>query len=79
MSSGHPVIWSPCHPGHLDHCFNITSNGHTTLGLTGLLRRQIHIKSVHKGIKYACNQCDYQATEQSYLGTHIQNKMNVHE
>ena len=27
-------------------------------------------------IKYACIQCDYQATKQPHLGTHIQ---NVHE
>ena len=28
----------------------------------------------HVGVKYACNQCDYQATTQGYLTTHIQNK-----
>ena len=30
-----------------------------------------HYRSVHEGIKYPCNQCDYQATQQSHLQTHI--------
>ena len=30
-----------------------------------------HYRSVHEGIKYPCNQCDYQATQQSSLQTHI--------
>ena len=30
-----------------------------------------HIRSVHEGVKYACNQCDYQATRQG-LTIHIQ-------
>ena len=33
---------------------------------------QTHIQSKHEGIKYPCNQCDYQATQQSNLQTHIQ-------
>ena len=34
-----------------------------------------HIRSVHEGVKYACNQCDYQASYQNYLTTHhIQSK-----
>ena len=33
-------------------------------------------KSKHEGIKYACYQCDYQATRQDNLTTHIQ---SVHE
>ena len=33
-------------------------------------------KSVHQGVKYACNQCDYQATKQSHLTIHIQ---SIHE
>ena len=30
-----------------------------------------HIQSKHKGIKYACNQCDYQATYKNNLTSHI--------
>ena len=26
-----------------------------------------HIRSVHEGVKYACNRCDYQATTQGNL------------
>ena len=33
-----------------------------------------HIKSKHEGVKYACNQCDYQATQQFNLTTHIKAK-----
>ena len=29
-------------------------------------------RSVHEGVKYACNQCDYNATKQSHLTAHIQ-------
>ena len=35
-----------------------------------------HIQSVHKGIKYPCNQCEYKATQQGNLKTHIE---SVHE
>ena len=35
------------------------------------LRR--HIRKIH-GVKYACNQCDYQATQQFDLTRHIQSK-----
>ena len=31
-------------------------------------------KSVHEGVKYPCNQCDYQATQQGNLLQHIQSK-----
>ena len=30
-----------------------------------------HIRSVHEGVKYACNRCDYQATRQDNLTAHI--------
>ena len=33
-------------------------------------------QSVHQGVKYACDQCDYQATKQSHLTIHIQ---SIHE
>ena len=33
-----------------------------------------HIQAKHEGVKYACNQCDYQATQQAHLTTHIQAK-----
>ena len=33
-----------------------------------------HIQSIHEGIKYVCNQCDYQATTQSNLTQHIEHK-----
>ena len=33
-----------------------------------------HYRSIHEGIKYPCNQCDYQATTQSNLQKHIQSK-----
>ena len=33
-----------------------------------------HYRSVHEGIKYSCNQCDYQATTQGHLHTHIAGK-----
>ena len=32
------------------------------------------IIDIHEGIKYPCNQCDYQATQQGSLKTHIQSK-----
>ena len=32
----------------------------------------IHIRYVHKGIKYPCNQCDYEADENWILMGHIQ-------
>ena len=32
--------------------------------------------TVHDGVKYACNQCDFQATRQDNLTTHIQ---SIHE
>ena len=35
-----------------------------------------HYRSKHEGIKYSCNQCDYQATQQGNLQKHIQ---SVHE
>ena len=37
-----------------------------------------HIESVHEGIMYDCNQCDYQATEKSSLRRHI-NRHNGNE
>ena len=33
-----------------------------------------HVKIVHKGVKYPCDQYDYQATEKSNLQIHIQYK-----
>ena len=33
-----------------------------------------HIQSFHQGVRYACDQCDYQATLQSSLTKHIQSK-----
>ena len=33
-----------------------------------------HFRSNHLGIKYPCNQCDYQATQQGSLQRHIQRK-----
>ena len=35
-----------------------------------------HYRSIHEGIKYPCNHCDYQATQQTHLQKHIQ---SVHE
>ena len=35
-----------------------------------------HIRSIHKGICYLCNQCEYQATLTQYLRKHIQ---SIHE
>ena len=29
---------------------------------------------MHEGVKYTCDQCDYQATQQSNLTVHIQSK-----
>ena len=37
---------------------------------------KLHVQPVHKKIKYSCNQCDHQATNQRNLKTHIQ---SVHE
>ena len=31
-----------------------------------------HYRSIHEGIKYPCNQCDYQATQKDSLKGHIQ-------
>ena len=33
-----------------------------------------HIRSVHGGVKYACNQCDYQATRPDHLKSHLKRK-----
>ena len=33
-----------------------------------------HIQGKHKGVKYACDQCDYQASNQFSLRNHIQSK-----
>ena len=33
-----------------------------------------HYRSKHEGVKYPCNQCDYQATTRGHLQTHIQSK-----
>ena len=33
---------------------------------------QAHIKSVHEGVRYPCNQCSYKAKAQRYLNLHIQ-------
>ena len=35
-----------------------------------------HIKALHKGIKYPCDQCDFKATQKSNLLTHIK---SIHE
>ena len=32
--------------------------------------------SIHKGVKYQCDQCAYKASQQGHLKTH---KMSVHE
>ena len=34
----------------------------------------MHIQTKHEGVKYACNQCDQQFTQQSSLTTHIQSQ-----
>ena len=34
-------------------------------------RLKIHIDSVHLGIKYPCDLCEYQATEMGSLNVHI--------
>ena len=33
-----------------------------------------HIQSVHRGVKYACDQCDYQSAKPSNLNRHIQSR-----
>ena len=33
-----------------------------------------HYRSKHEGVKYPCNQCDYQATTQGNLQRHIQSQ-----
>ena len=35
---------------------------------------RLSIQSQHEGMKYPCYQCDFQATQQGHLQTHIQNK-----
>ena len=35
---------------------------------------QTHIQSLHDGIKYPCNQCDYQAKRLGHLREHIESK-----
>jgi hypothetical protein len=34
----------------------------------------VHQKSKHEGIKFKCNQCDYQATQKCHLIVHQQSK-----
>ena len=34
----------------------------------------VESESIHEGVKYACNQCDYQATQQSHLKNHIKSQ-----
>ena len=43
----------------------------TFSGQRGLWR---HTKSKHEGVKYACNQCDYQAPRQDKLTIHVKRK-----
>ena len=43
---------------------NYTQNSHL----------QVHIKSVHEGVRYACKQCEKQYADQSKLKTHIESK-----
>ena len=38
--------------------------------------KKFQCKSVHEGVKYACNLCDYQAKIQTNLTVHIQ---SIHE
>ena len=38
--------------------------------------RAKHIRSKHEGVKYSCNQCEYQATQQGDLKRHKQSKHN---
>ena len=33
-----------------------------------------HIKSIHEGVKFPCNQCDYKATQKGNLMTHIKSR-----
>ena len=40
----------------------------------GTLSLSRHIRSIHKGVKYPCNRCEYQATRQYSLKRHIQSK-----
>ena len=39
--------------------------------------RKVHIQVKHEGLKYACNQCDYQATTKGNMTIHIQNKHEI--
>ena len=34
------------------------------------------MQSVHEGVRYDCNQCDYRATQQSNLNSHMK---SIHE
>ena len=41
---------------------------------------EAHYDSIHKGITYTCNQCDYKFTRESSLKTHIEAiHENVHK
>ena len=36
-----------------------------------------HIKVIHEGVKYPCNQCDYKAKWKSSLLTHMKSKHDI--
>ena len=56
---------------------NVTINLHKIVVCTLTSNQSnltVHIKSKHEGVKYVCNQCDYQATSLDHLRVHIQSK-----
>ena len=40
---------------------------------------QLHVKSVHDGVKYNCERCDYKATTKSSLCMYIVHVQSIHE
>ena len=60
--------------GHLGmQNFNVKIVKKTFISHVGLWQ---HTKSQHEGVKYACNQCDYQAAERGNLKKHIKSQHN---
>ena len=59
------------HPKHVESIQeDVEIQATTTMELTS------QIQSKHPDVKYACNQCDYKAKQQSNLKTHIESKHN---
>ena len=35
-------------------------------------RLKKHVESIHNGVRYTCNQCDYKATQKGHIKKHVE-------